>query len=105
LLIAILGAAIGALRAVDGLTMRAKQGETRGLGHALSVLSTASVVANGFVLYAALQMFKLQSYRLALAASALVMLPCSGCCCAGVPVGIWSLSVLARPEIKLHFRL
>lgn len=106
LLIAILGAAVGALRAVDGLTTPPKQGEARGLGHALSVLSAASatVVANGFVLYAAMQMFKLQSYRIALAASALVMLPCSGCWCVGAPVGIWSLSVLARPDVRVLFR-
>jgi len=66
-----------------------------------------SLVAVGvavFIIYAALKMRELSQWGLALAASVLAMIPCiSPCCLIGLPVGIWSLIVLTKPEIKAAF--
>ena len=51
--------------------------------------------------YGALQMLKLRSYGWSLAASVLALIPCtSPCCFLGLPIGIWALVVLSRPEVK-----
>jgi hypothetical protein len=58
----------------------------------------------GLVLYAAMEMKKLRQWGLAVAASILAMVPCiSPCCFIGLPVGIWSLVVLVRDEVKTAF--
>jgi hypothetical protein len=58
----------------------------------------------GTVLAGALKMRKLESYGLAMTASILAMLPCSGCCLLGLPFGIWALVVLSDPYVKSAFR-
>jgi hypothetical protein len=63
----------------------------------------------GLVLYVvaivgALKMKNLQSYGLSLASAVIVMLPCSCCCLAGLPVGIWALVVLMNDQVKAAFR-
>jgi phage FluMu protein Com len=51
------------------------------------------------------RMRNLQSYRFAVGASVLAMIPCiSPCCALGLPVGIWSLTVLWNEEVKRAFR-
>jgi hypothetical protein len=41
---------------------------------------------------------------LAVVMSIISMLPyLSGCCCVGLPVGIWALVVLFKPEVKSAF--
>lgn len=62
------------------------------------------MVPYGLVVYGANQMKQLQNYKLAIAASIIAMLPCSGCCIIGLPVGIWSLVILCKPEIRAVFR-
>ena len=57
----------------------------------------------GLVLAGAVKMKKLESYGLAMTASILALLPCSLCCIAGLPIGIWSLVVLSKPEVKSAF--
>lgn len=57
------------------------------------------------VIVGALKMKKLESYGLAMAASIIAMLPCISCgCLLGLPIGIWSLVVLNKPEVKSAFR-
>lgn len=61
------------------------------LGFALSAL----------VWYGALQLKKGRSYGWAMTAAILALVPCtSPCCLVGVPIGIWALVVLMRPEVK-----
>jgi hypothetical protein len=49
-------------------------------------------------------MKKLESYGLAMAASIIAMIPCvSPCCLLGLPIGIWALVVLMKPEVKSAF--
>jgi hypothetical protein len=53
---------------------------------------------------AAGKMKRLESYGLLMTATILTMLPCtSGCCCIGLPIGIWILIVLSKPEVKSAF--
>lgn len=72
-----------------------------GLGLALNVLGLALA---GFFIFASTKMRKLESYGLVMTATILSMLPCtSSCCCVGLPVGIWILIVLSKPEVKSAF--
>lgn len=53
--------------------------------------------------FGAWQMRNLKSYGLAVTACVLGMLPCSGCCCVTLPIGIWALMTLMKPEVKAAF--
>jgi hypothetical protein len=56
------------------------------------------------ILMGALKMMKLQSYRFAVTAAVLAMIPCiSPCCLLGLPFGIWALVVLNQPQVKPNF--
>jgi len=59
----------------------------------------------GLIAFGGLQMTKFRMYGVALAASIVSMIPCFSCCCCvlGLPVGIWSLVVLSRQEVKAAF--
>lgn len=75
-------------------------------GTVLNIAMTLVGIAGAaFVIYGAMQMMKLQSRTLAIVASILVMIPCftSCCCLIGIPVGIWSLVVLMKPDVKAAF--
>jgi hypothetical protein len=66
--------------------------------------SFIGIVVAAFIIYAALKMKELSQYGLCMAASILAMIPCiSPCCIIGLPIGIWCLIVLSRPEIKTAF--
>jgi hypothetical protein len=57
-----------------------------------------------FIIFASLKMRELRQYELSIAASIIAMIPCiSPCCIIGLPIGIWCLVVLLRPEIKAAF--
>lgn len=63
-----------------------------------------TMVIAGLIFYGALKMQKLEQYGWAITASILALVPClSPCCLVGLPVGIWALVVLARPEVKAAF--
>ena len=71
------------------------------VGAASSIVE--SVVA-AFIIFAALKMRELRQWELCLAASIVAMIQCiSPCCIIGLPIGIWALVVLLRPEIKEAF--
>ena len=59
---------------------------------------------SGFIIFGAMRMRSLQSHSLAMAAAVVAMIPCGGCCCIGLPVGIWALVTLMKPEIKSQFQ-
>ena len=51
-----------------------------------------------------LKMKQLKSYGFAMTASVIAMVPCvSPCCLVGLPVGIWAIVVLNKPEVKAAF--
>lgn len=67
--------------------------------------SFVELLVAGFIIFAALKMKDAEQWGLAVAASILAMVPCvSPCCIIGLPVGIWCLTVLMRPEVKAAFR-
>lgn len=62
------------------------------------------IVVAAFIIYAALKMKDLKQWELSLAASVVAMIPCvSPCCIIGLPIGIWAVVVLLRPEVKEAF--
>jgi len=63
------------------------------------------IAVSFLILYGAMKMKKLESHGWAIAASILALAPCiSPCCFVGLPVGIWALVVLAKPEVKAAFQ-
>ena len=66
--------------------------------------SVLGIVVSGLILYGALKMKKLEKHGWAMTASVLALAPCiSPCCLVGLPIGIWALVVLAKPEVKSAF--
>jgi hypothetical protein len=67
--------------------------------------SAVGLLIAGIIIYAAIEMKNLRQWGLAMAASILAMVPCiSPCCIIGLPMGIWSLIVLQKTEVKSAFR-
>lgn len=50
------------------------------------------------------KMQQLQSYRMAMTAAVLALVPCHPCFFVTLPVGIWSLIVLLDPQVRNAFR-
>lgn len=60
---------------------------------------------NAFIVWGSIRMKKLEAHNISLIASILTVIPCfSACCCISIPVGIWALVVLNRPDVRPHFR-
>ena len=81
-------------------------GEYEGLieGAAGVAFFFVGLLVAGFVIYASLKMKELTQWGLCVAASILAMIPCiSPCCIVGLPIGIWCLVVLTKPEVKAAF--
>src|SRR5688572_8346951 len=59
---------------------------------------------SAFIVWAAMQMKQLRNWNMSVAASIVAMIPCIGpCCIIGIPIGIWSLMTLMKPEVKAAF--
>lgn len=68
------------------------------------VISLLSVVMAPVIIYGAIRMMHGKQPGLAKIAAILVILPVTSCCfLIGIPMGIWSLIVLAKPEVKAVF--
>lgn len=62
------------------------------------------LVLSALVAYGARQMQTLRSFGWSVTAAVLALIPCtSPCCVLGVPIGIWALVVLYRPEVRAAF--
>ena len=62
------------------------------------------MAAAPLIIYGAVKMFNGSSYGWAKAASILAIIPFTSCCfLIGAPIGIWSLVVLSKPEVKMFF--
>lgn len=72
-----------------------------GMGMAMSIVGLA---VWGFVVWAALKMKALEQWIPAIVASVVAMIPCSCACLLGLPIGIWSLVVLLKPDVKTAFK-
>jgi hypothetical protein len=69
------------------------------------VFSLFFLGVSGFIIWAALQMRQLKMWTVSFIASILAMIPCftSCCCLVGLPIGIYALVVLNKPEVKSAF--
>jgi hypothetical protein len=95
----LLGVGLGA--AADGVDQTGMMAQ--GIGAVIGAI--VGLGCDSLVIVGALKMKKLESYGLAMAASIIAMLPCLSCgCLLGLPIGIWSLVVLNKPEVKSAFR-
>jgi hypothetical protein len=64
-----------------------------------------ALAIQGFILFGAIQMKKLSTYGVALAAAILSVIPCcSSCLILGIPFGVWALIVLMDQDVKSAFR-
>ena len=104
-------AAINILGAGAGM-MGANQGQQdmpawmHGLSGGIGVVfNVIGLIVSVVIFMGALKMKKLESYNFAMAATIVAMVPCiSPCCFIGLPVGIWALVVLMKPEVKGAFK-
>ena len=68
-------------------------------------MAIVGLVLSAFVIYAALKMKELNQWSICVAASIIAIIPClSPCCLVGLPIGIWCLVVLMRPEVRSAFK-
>lgn len=68
------------------------------------VMGLVILLVGGIIIFGALKMKNLESRGLAKTASILAMIPCISCCILGLPIGIWSLTVLSKPDVSSAFR-
>lgn len=69
------------------------------------ISNLVSIGIGVLILIGGLKMKKLENFGLAVTSAILAALPCtSPCCLVGIPIGIWALVVLFRPEVKESFR-
>jgi len=66
-------------------------------------IGIVGALVNALAIFGGIQMKGLKSYALSMVASIVVMIPCF-CCIAGLPVGIWALMTMNKPEVKGAFR-
>ena len=69
----------------------------------IALLVMLSLPIASMIAVAAYKMQRLELYGLAITGSILAMLPCHPGFLIGLPIGIWSLVVLMRPEVKAAF--
>jgi hypothetical protein len=68
------------------------------------ILAVIALVLGAANILGGLKMRNLQNYNMAMIGAVAAVLPCGCCCFAGIPVGIWALMVLMKPEVKAAFR-
>lgn len=70
-----------------------------------SALNLLTLLLGIVTLLAGVKMLQRRAYGLVMTGVILGMIPClSGCCCIGLPFGIWALIVLSSPEVRNSFR-
>lgn len=99
LILNFLGAGMGAM-------MRGGEGIPNMLSGGVGiVLGFIGLVMAVVVFLGASKMKNAESYGFAMAAAIIAMIPCvSPCCLLGLPLGIWALIVLLKPEVKAAFQ-
>lgn len=67
------------------------------------VFNLLGLAANVVIILASQKMKAMQSYGLAMTGSILAVIPCLSCCITGIPIGIWCIVTLNKPEVKSSF--
>ena len=73
------------------------------MGPLTKVFSLFAAAVGGLLIFGGYQMRLLKGYGIAMAACIIGLLPCTSCCCLTLPLSIWTLTILTRPEIKSSF--
>jgi len=69
-----------------------------------AVWTVIGIIVGVLILFGGIKMQRLQNRGLAIAAAIIAIVPCfSLCCVVGIPIGIWALVVLAKPEVRTQF--
>ena len=99
LLLNLTGAGIGAMaRGTQGMPSML----SGGIGAVFNVIGLVMAVV---VFMGASKMKNAESFGFSMAAAISAMIPCvSPCCLLGLPLGIWALIVLLKPEVKSAFQ-
>lgn len=67
-------------------------------------LNLLALILSSLTLVAGIKMLQRRSYGLVMAGVIIGMIPClSGCCCTGLPFGVWALIVLSNEEVRKSF--
>ncbi len=93
------------------LTPQQKQDMKKMLNQYKGIIKTVVPVTVGLgiftsliTIFGSIKMMNLSGRGMAMTGSVLSMLPVfSGCCCLGLPFGIWALMTLSKPEVKAAF--
>ncbi|HZT82465.1 MAG TPA: hypothetical protein VFA26_19710 [Gemmataceae bacterium] len=98
LIVLVVAAAVGG--------MDTSRGRPDGEGELISGVARGGVgiVLGALITIGAVRMKRLESHGWGLASAILALIPCTPCCLLGLPVGIWALVALNRPEVKDAFR-
>jgi hypothetical protein len=87
------------------VSARADSGLSDDATVALTICTLISLsIASAAAAWAGYGMLRLRSYWLSVAGSFAIMAGGAFCCFAGIPIGIWSLSVLYKPDVAASFR-
>ena len=99
LIMNLMGAGFGAMaRGTEGMPSML----SGGIGAVFNVIGLVMAVV---VFMGAMKMKNAQSFGFAMAAAIIAMIPCIGpCCLLGLPIGIWAIVVLMKPEVKAAFQ-
>ena len=97
------------LRLSGVLEMQVPTNEAERMGYYFGTAMNIGIAALSFliaplIIYGAIKMLKGKSFKLAKTSAILAMIPFVSCCfIIGIPIGIWSLVVLHRPDVKAYF--
>lgn len=92
------------INAVQGMPPWFDQMQRKARSPEAIVFVSASAVLCLVIAFAAFQMMRLRYWSLALAGSMLAIINCANLCCLlGLPVGIWSIMTLLRPDVRDGF--
>jgi hypothetical protein len=67
------------------------------------VLGLLGIVIAALIVLGGLNMRRLKSRGFAMTGAVLAMLPISCCCVIGLPIGIWALIVMLKPDVTAAF--
>ncbi len=69
-------------------------------------IQTVFIFVDLFIIFGGIQMFRIKTWAVAMAATIVSMLNVGSCCCIiGLPVGIWALVILLMGDVKRAFEL
>ena len=76
------------------------------VGPVAAAIQTVFIFVGLFILFGGIQMLRIKTWAVALAASIVSMLNFGSCCCLiGMPIGIWALVILLMGDVKRAFEL